>query len=359
MDSVKASTGSKVLDAIRDWTDRKVEEAPLFKAGLRGLADDPRRIAELDSVKDTIARYSLPGRVYKGEADPTSDESVAQSMGLAGGLATTGLAKAGLSKPIPDAEFGVFAGRRSSTADHKALAAAIEAEKKGVSADDILEGTSWYRGYDKLPRYEISDDTAKLNDRFTAVKDRNSAIYNNLSDVLDHPELFKAYPDMANMLVKIDPTLGRGQGVSYKPDHFYTEGMIGLAHPDSPLLPSEMRAGSSNSMNDSLSVLLHEIQHQIQAREGFVGGSSPDYVARQIGPAQLNARSKEGVPSDVLSQAIRNLYRRNAGEVEATQAQIRQDMTPAERRMFLPIDDLPPYIKKPSDVIIPFRDINQ
>ena len=77
-----------------------------------------------------------------------------------------------------------------------------------------------------------------------------------LSAVLDHPKLFAAYPDLANIPVTFV------DGVDYRGAYYPTSDKIRIA--------------TSGDVQQMLSTLLHEIQHAIQHREGFATGGNTD-----------------------------------------------------------------------------------
>jgi len=85
-----------------------------------------------------------------------------------------------------------------------------------------------------------------------------------LSDILDHPELFKAYPDLKNLKVEQLNGVFRGFGASgvYSP----TQDVIEL---------NKHLAWGDAKYKDALSTLLHEVQHSIQKREQWPGGTNP------------------------------------------------------------------------------------
>lgn len=81
-----------------------------------------------------------------------------------------------------------------------------------------------------------------------------------LSEVLEHPALFQAYPVLNDVLVKVDPALGR-------------EARFGFEATGGPGRPFVITLGK----HQQLSSLLHELQHCVQAIEGFApGGSAND-----------------------------------------------------------------------------------
>jgi hypothetical protein len=115
--------------------------------------------------------------------------------------------------------------------------------------------------YDKTVMKEVSDAGAILNipvDYKKALERGTSMTYAEekpLIQILDHPELYDAYPDlsMTRTRIVIDPTREARSG------EFTNQGI-------------EVRARSAEEAKE---VLLHEIQHTIQEREGWASGGSP------------------------------------------------------------------------------------
>ncbi len=60
----------------------------------------------------------------------------------------------------------------------------------GVGAKGLNKASGWFKGPDGKFRYEISDEGMKLKD-----KDWTFGEKVTLGDFVDHPELFKAYPE--------------------------------------------------------------------------------------------------------------------------------------------------------------------
>lgn len=113
-----------------------------------------------------------------------------------------------------------------------------------------------FDGVDGKPRFEVDDSGAKI-------KNPNGKM---LGEILDHPELFKNYPELQNMTVRVDPNL-RGNGEFQPWDNSITV----------------------KSASD-LGTLLHETQHGIQTKEGFAKGANDSIGARK--QTEL-ARNKE------------------------------------------------------------------
>lgn len=194
-----------------------------------------------------------------------------------------------------------------------------------------------------------------------------------LPDILDHPSLYKEYPDLKNVKIKFtsyDAMFGRGS---------YNDA-------------DNVLSVSKNILDDkdeAKSTILHEIQHAIQQKEGFARGGSPMQFKDKRVPAKLKdvafRRSMEikkvelilkehgysdliksdsplaliNISKPEIQKAIKNIndpkldalvqsiieankklnaypdafhqYLRLAGETESRNVQHRMKMTPAER----------------------------
>lgn len=100
-----------------------------------------------------------------------------------------------------------FAGRTAQNAPVQALVKANDMASKGVGSEQIRKDTGWFKGQDNRWRFEISDEKAKLKE----VKFKSGQVF-KLEDILDHPQLFAAYPGLRDMGVKIATQRGRVKG---------------------------------------------------------------------------------------------------------------------------------------------------
>lgn len=258
-----------------------------------------------------------------------------------------------------------FAGERAATADKMALGAAQARLAAGEDAETVRQETGWFRGADGKWRFEVSDGDAKLKNLRMEDGEANRATV--LSEILDHPALFAAYPALRNMDVQI------GIGPDRKNRGSFSEGWQG--DKDYFGSPPEIIVSATTEAR-ALSTLLHEIQHGIQTVEGFATGgsiaaerskqSSPenrrkmetlveiDDLARENNvspirfaelsdyPEQVRSIVREHVQNGTWDRNIRYFrrellqpagrYQKLAGEVEARNVQARQRMTAAERR---------------------------
>ena len=265
-------------------------------------------------------------------------------------------------------EAAMFIGALAKTWDAASNAKAVEMEARGVDPRTIWRETGNWRGPDGQWRQEISDEPA----RYVGGQPGAPA-----GQVLQHPELSAAYPDVMQTPVYERPSTGTSS---------YGQGRIEIG-----------TAGGGSEKSKAL----HELQHAIQEKEGFARGGAPE-TARQLGflkhPAVLEPlideyrilwRSLKGQErpktpiglslrdedietfyesveelknpelrkkfTDILDRidverqnvfgpdqgymaAIRNeqAYHRLAGEAEARVTQYRKDITKQKRREFFP-----------------------
>lgn len=205
---------------------------------------------------------------------------------------------------------GTMIGKNAQTFNWNDANFAEELKALGYSARDIWEVTQnriWNSGI----RQEIDDSVMKVKDTKFKTASFGSQ-YTRLGDLIEHNELFKAYPDLKNAFVIIDDTFKRGEAGYTKSglqDHIVI-GADKLGKPDT-------------------TSLLHEIQHAIQQREGWQGGGNPEnFGTRKI--ILPNGTIKE---VDNFTQ-----YETLAGEWEARITQARAKLTPAQRKKYFPDD---------------------
>lgn len=230
---------------------------------------------------------------------------------------------------------------RTARMDNLSVARKMEEEKKDAKA--IKMATGWERGADGKWRYEMPDakikDTMDVGGGQIVKRYEDDMLWNGgkLSDVIDAPELFKAYPQLKGVRIETDAIMND---------------MPSNGEYDSKTNTITIHADELKYMND---ILNHEIQHAIQGIEGFATGGSPttirgevkkrfNEVTKQI--KQLRAEGKEDEAKALIekNRGLYNAYMKNddfnsykslAGEVEARNVQERMNMTPEERRKTL------------------------
>jgi hypothetical protein len=254
----------------------------------------------------------------------------------------------------PKGAIGMFAGRNAKTADLAALQRAEDMAAGGADNEAIRAATGWFKGPDEKWRFEIPDNAARM----TGMSDFPASL------VMDHDELFRAYPELRDMPVESGRPPGGGRGA-------YDDGRKTIT-----LAPD---------MDDPQArvTMLHELQHAVQSREGFAPGSSPTKAVMgesrphfmRLYNERLNAITTPGTLEDFAKQAgLDNLdearpfydeyvksvedmrrkgvppridrmaqetaqdqtYKRTAGEVEARDVQSRADFAPDQRAATAP-----------------------
>ena len=187
------------------------------------------------------------------------------------------------------------AGRgREAEARMSGLRIAREMEAAGKDAKTIKRATGWERGGDGKWRMEIPDLKIKreetLPDGTTYAKSEFSLKFHDgtLGEYVDAPELFEAYPELRNIRLAVRPAEMSDTGFSY--GYFDKSRNMIVVYSD---------------VSHAEELLVHEVQHAIQAQEGFPEG----------GDGRTGAE-----------------YRKLAGEVEAYNAAKRRKMTAEEKR---------------------------
>lgn len=166
--------------------------------------------------------------------------------------------------PEPDnsVKTASFVGKGSRLADMQLLKMAEDILRGGGNP---LKETGWFKDPQGLPsdwrgakanpawKYEISDVPSKLK---IGPEEFSKGELFHAIDIIEHPELFEAHPDLKSMYVIPNASIGyRGH---------YDPRQRNIAIRTTDMDPDLFR-----------STLLHELQHGIQANEGFVPGGSP------------------------------------------------------------------------------------
>lgn len=200
------------------------------------------------------------------------------------------------------------AGIGARTADSAALRRAEALEKSGTDNETIRQETGWYRGTDGQWRFEIDDSGAAFSRsgeaqysadnadyaRYTQLMNRmltgelteaehaellgldkkNGSTKKELArridegnatlrDIMQHNALFEAYPEIAETKVKF-ADMPSGTAGSYNRET------------NTITLDTKLKYDA----NEALDALMHEVQHRVQAAEGFASGTNPGYWNR-------------------------------------------------------------------------------
>lgn len=193
---------------------------------------------------------------------------------------------------------GIIGGQRAKKADLDKLETAQKMEKAGADPYDIEQKTGWYRSPDGEWKWRISDAGAQFRvpvlDPQMAGRLRLADFKGQIGQVLQHPNLYENYPELAGLPYS---------QIDMGPETFGSS-IPGLGTIDTNTL---MRADYAPG------VLTHELQHVIQGLEGAGIGGNPGSVDQFFSePSMADPR----VPA-----SNDEMYRRLAGEVEARMAQ--------------------------------------
>ena len=102
-----------------------------------------------------------------------------------------------------------FAGTNAETADRMNLSTAEKMLADGVDPETVRKETGWFKSYDGKWRFEISDFDSALIEKPNLTKhEDNREVYftGKLSDVLNHKDLFAAYPKLKDINIIIQKT---------------------------------------------------------------------------------------------------------------------------------------------------------
>ena len=203
----------------------------------------------------------------------------------------------------------IFIGENAQTWNKTAADQAVQMEKAGARPEDIWAATGTFRGAEGKLRQEISDLPAIFNeDKLPQAPSllsvatqylRDKGVITNpnrdiasigvpeemrkeaidyaqnklqlmekpktlLGNVFEHPELLKAYPDLANIKVGKE-TSGNYRGMYNPEENTITTG-----------------GGIIGGADQSRSTMLHELQHAIQQKEGMAKGGNPTVMPKII-----------------------------------------------------------------------------
>ena len=149
-----------------------------------------------------------------------------------------------------------MAGENAKTAALDKLEQA-KAMAEDSSSEEIYKATGWFKGQDGKWRFEIPDNLEAITlDKL--LNDKRA----KLGEIYDNPQLFEAYPDLKDVPVRIEEI---------------EKGFNGFAYADAITISASLK-----NDNEAKSILVHEIQHLIQKREGFARGGGPKTAREQI-----------------------------------------------------------------------------
>ena len=148
-------------------------------------------------------------------------------------------------------------------------------------AEEIYKETGWFRGEDGLWRFEIPDNLDAFDLKKIRVPE-NKYIDESvlLSDVYNIPELYEAYP----WLAETEIIVANPERVVSPSGQNVLKGAWGFADYDNNQIVVNADAYKRllNNETETKSNFIHEIQHLIQRHEGFARGGAPETAQKQI-----------------------------------------------------------------------------
>lgn len=209
--------------------------------------------ADLANTEAELARWqSLVDYHKQGKSSAPSEQAVEMPLNFAN-------TETAAPPESSEANRYSFAGVNARTANHSLLEQAKSAIVEGKDPEAVRQETGWFTGKDGKWRFEIDDSQVQLKTPYAdgeigyAIDPDFEGRTVALSELIDAPQLFAAYPDLAGLQVNTQ-TAGSS---FYSPE----KDIISL--------------NGSRTGDSAKSSLLHEIQHAIQARENFAKGSNP------------------------------------------------------------------------------------
>jgi hypothetical protein len=349
----------KAYEAVHPWIEPAIEQR-------EGVHVDQNAAQKL-SHRGVVRRA-----LYEGQPVPSS--VIAEYPGLLEEVSEI---------PGNQAPMHSFAGEKSKIANLENLTSAKAKLDNGENPEQVRKETGWFKGtVDGKWRFEIDDSKFKLKENawgkdleeIDGVPGRK--LIGNLGDrwhklgaitaerlgkketfqegLVTDTDLFKAYPDLANVQV----TLRESNAFLHSENGHYSPGKNEIYMEINPSLGGDAKGS-----------LLHEIQHVIQFKEKFaLGGNAEEFnhdlIMRERNdefkrqtyeelPALLAAYRAESDPvkkSEIFNRRMALMdeiaankkltpydwafekYKRLAGEVEARNTQTRNDYSEEQRR---------------------------
>lgn len=155
-------------------------------------------------------------------------------------------------------DFMMYAGKAAHAANRSKLAEAQALEAAGALSGPTgttRAKTGWFRGVDGEWRFEISDRDMQFKEGYTPSELKEGRTY-LLGQIIDHPELFKQYPDLQKINVVVSDAAGDAGG-----------------HWDAERNEIVISNRAAKKISSYLDTLVHELQHAVQTWEGFASGA--------------------------------------------------------------------------------------
>ena len=201
---------------------------------------------------------------------------------------------------------GTFIGPKAVNWNKKAAATATQLLDNGVDPAQVWKEHLIGRMPDKSLFSEIDDSFAKMTDIKKGFSNKN------IEDVIYHPELMKNY----NLTTKID----------HVPKEY-------SFHPEQ----NKITIGSIPLESGDPDLVLHELQHAIQSKEGWAQGGNPEMLHKEYiqGIKYGDKEATKKLYGKLLSWD--DAYNRLTGEAQARATQDRMNLNMQQRRDSYPL----------------------
>lgn len=199
-----------------------------------------------------------------------------------------------------------YGGLKSISADERQFKVAHHMLDAGIDPEKIRLATGWFKSsLDNEWRFEISDKEASFKPEWNDLPENK---FTTLGSVLEHSDLFKHYPQLAD----------------YKFIKFGKEGFKGYKDLNGAFSLREKLIGVSSEAENPLTTLIHEVQHAVQDIEGFTKETNytdPFQSSREIEARDVAARQdySSAVRKDVKPYSSENILNQtHRGSIEIT-----------------------------------------
>jgi hypothetical protein len=252
-----------------------------------------------------------PGKIGPPSGNPTAFDIGAQALPDVLSFLSPG-AKA---IPLGAKSLGMFIGQGAKDWRMPSQWLAKGMEMRGMSPEQIHDETQLFKGHEGEWRQGISDKG--LIAKKLPVDAKTTSAMAQVGDFIDHPELFKNYPQLQQYKMAVDPRFGPETEAEFDPN-------INKITLGGPVLPEGLTPEQQRNAT-------HELQHGVQNIEGWQGGAASRWIGDRVAGKLADVVQREPKGSPLHQEAMRDMlylgrnkpatsfemYKRTPGETEA------------------------------------------